>query len=222
MNITGLAVSFAFIGIVVAIGFLMAYSKKFSPEVVRKFIHIAVSNWWILLLIFFDSLQTAVVGPVVFIFINAAAVYSKFADKLGVRDWKRNLGLVYFPVSLLIIVILTYTEMIPFWAGTIGVFAMGYGDGLAALIGYSCGKRKIMHDKSLVGSAVMFIVTAVLILIVGFVYGLAGSSFFSFLLFTIVISVFLTLIELFTPWGLDNITVPIGGALLSAFLLGAL
>jgi len=222
MNIFGLVISFVFIGVVVAIGFLMAHSKKFSPEVVRKFVHIAVSNWWILLLIFFETMEMAIIGPIVFIGVNAIAVYSKFADKLGVRDWRRNMGLVYFPVSLLVIVVFTYGDMIPVWAGTIGVFAMGYGDGLAALIGYSYGKKKIRKNKTFVGSIVMFLVTFALIVIVGIIFNLIQQSVLLYLVLSLVISALVTLIELYTPAGLDNISVPISGALLSAIILGVL
>jgi phytol kinase len=200
----------------------MSYSKKFSPEVVRKFIHIAVSNWWIILLYFFDNLAFALIGPISFVLINSIAVFSGVANFLGVHDIKRNLGLIYFPISLMILVILCYTNILPVWAGTIGVFAMGYGDGLAALLGHAYGKKKIWKQKSLLGSIVMCITTFIVIIIVGLLYHLIQDSVTSYILISILLSAVITLIELFTPSGLDNISVPLSAALLATLFLGVL
>lgn len=222
MNILGLVLSFVFIIVVVALGVLMSRFKRISPEVVRKFIHIAVSNWWFILIFSFDTLLMAIIGPIFFILANGTAVFTGLADVLGEKDIKRNLGLVYFPVSLLVLVILTFTNTIPMWASTIGIFTMGYGDGLAALIGRFFGKRKVFGQKSYVGSVVMFVATFIVILITSIAFKVGDISSAAWLIRVVAISFIATLIEIFTPSGLDNITVPIGTAIISALLLGSL
>lgn len=222
MNINGLVLSFGFIGVVVGIGVLMSRSEKISAEVVRKFIHIAVSNWWFILLVSFDTLGQAIIGPIFFILANGAAVFTGLADVLGEKDLKRNLGLVYFPISLLILVILAFTNTIPLWASTIGVFVMGYGDGLAALLGSYYGKKKLFGKKSYVGSIVVFVVTFIVILLASLYFKVGNPLTGTWIIRTLIISILATIIELFTPTGLDNLTLPIGVALISSLLLGSL
>ena len=69
-NIFGLVVSFLFIGIVIVSAKLF---EKAGKEASRKYIHIVLSNWWIIAMVFFDSPYWAMIGPIVFVFINYAS-----------------------------------------------------------------------------------------------------------------------------------------------------
>ncbi len=222
MNINGLILSFVFVGVVISLGVLMTRIEKISPEVVRKFIHIAVSNWWFILIASFNTLSQAVIGPIFFIIANSVAVFTGLAHILGEKDIKRNLGLVYFPVSLLVLVLLAYTNTIPMWASTIGIFTMGYGDGFAALIGKFFGKKKVFGKKTYIGSIVMLIVTFIVILLTSIAFKVDDVVTISWVLRAVFISFTAMVIEIFTPSGLDNLSVPILTALISALLLGAL
>ena len=51
-NLFGLIISFVFIGIVIASAKIF---EKAGKEASRKYIHIVLSNWWIIAMIFFDS-----------------------------------------------------------------------------------------------------------------------------------------------------------------------
>ena len=67
-NLFGLIVSAVFIIIV------FVSSKLFinvSKEASRKYIHIMLSNWWIIALVFFDNVIFASIGPAVFVVINS-------------------------------------------------------------------------------------------------------------------------------------------------------
>jgi len=222
MNILGLILTFAFLLVVIGIGLLMSRSDRFSAEFVRKFIHIGVSNWWFILIATFDTLFYALVGPIVFIIANGAAVITGAADVLGIKDKVRNLGLVYFPISLLLLVLIGFNGMLPMWACGIGAMTMGYGDGLAAVIGKHYGKKKIHGGKSFIGTAVMFVVT--LLVIIGFSVGYQIDSLWSlsWWIGLVVVALVSTAIEAFTPFGLDNITVPLGTAVLAYLMLGVL
>ena len=222
MVVVGLALSFTLVGLVVGVGFLLSVGKRVSTELVRKIIHIGVSNWWFILIGFFDSLETAVIGPILFIVANSAAVLSGMANRLGISDRRRNLGLVYFPLSLLLLVLLGYTQTIPLWACGIGCLTMGYGDGLAAIIGKRWGRRNIGLGKTLLGTGALFVITCMVILGFSIGHRLSGLWSLNWWVATGVIALFASLLEAYTPYGLDNITVPVGTALMAFLLLGGL
>jgi phytol kinase len=103
-----------------------------------------------------------------------------------------------------------------------GALTMGYGDGFAAILGKRFGKRKIMGDKSIVGTVVMFVVTVLVVTGFSIGYSLPGTWSFGWWISLFVIGVVASLLEAYTPHGLDNLTVPIGTTLLAFFLLGVL
>ena len=222
MNVLGLVLSFVLVIVVVGIGYLLARQKRISSEAVRKFIHIGVSNWWFILVVFFDNFAFALLGPILFTLTNTVAVFSGLANTLGITDRRRNLGLIYFPITLLILVTLGYGEVIPLWASGIGIITMGYGDGLAALIGKRWGTKRIVSRKSVLGTVVMFIVTILVITGFSFGYALPGLWSMRWWVAVIVIAAAASLLEAFTPGGMDNLTVPLGTALLAYLLLGGL
>lgn len=221
MNILGLLLSFIMVILVVGLGFFLAKQEGVSSETVRKIIHIGVSNWWFILIAFFDKLSFALIGPILFILTNGVAVLSGFADRLGVSDRKRNFGLIYFPISLFIAVLLGYTKTVELFACGIGIITMGYGDGLAALVGKRYGKRKLFGGKTVVGTLTMFFVTFFVVL--GFSYGYAIPLLWSraWYLSAVGIALVASLLEAYTPKGLDNLSVPIGTMLIAHVLLGS-
>ncbi|MFA7641822.1 MAG: hypothetical protein WCY74_00940, partial [Sphaerochaetaceae bacterium] len=201
MNSLGLLFSFAFIAVVIGSGFLLSRSQKYSSESVRKFIHIGVSNWWFILIAFFDSLAYAVIGPILFIIANAIAVSTGLANVLGIKDKVRNLGLVYFPISLLILVLAGFSQTVPMWACGMGAMAMGYGDGMAALLGKRYGKRKIRGGKTLEGTLVMFVVMILVITVFSLYYGIDSLWSVTWWIFLFLIAAVAALLEAYTPYG---------------------
>ena len=87
------------------------------------------------------------------------------------------------------------------------VLGMGYGDGLASLVGRHVRSPKLWKDskKTVAGSATMAVVTFIVVLLVKHFYG-SGDNI---LLSAAVCSVGATLVEALTPFGLDNISVPL-------------
>jgi phytol kinase len=224
MNILGLIVSFGFIGMIVGLGFLMTRNKRIKPEFIRKFIHIGVANWWCILLWGFDTLGSALVGPVFFIIANTAAVFTGTADVLGIKDRRRNYGLIYYPISLLLLVVAGFLNVLPMWAAGIGMLTMGYADGFAAVAGQRWGSRRVNGTKgakTVVGSLVMFAITALVVF--GFSVGYHFESLWTFpwLINLVILAAAATLIEAFTPWGVDNLSVPLGTAVIAAWVFGA-
>ena len=211
-NIVGLVASFAFLGAVIVFAFVLGKKTDISSETMRKII----SNWWFLEISLFTTLSYALVGPIFFIISNSLFTFLDWGRFIGMNDRKRNYGLIYFPVTLLLLVVLQYQGVLPSIACTIGVLVMGYGDGLAALIGRKWGKRKLnipSGGKTWLGTFVMFLVSFLVTFIGLLMTSLPLGSVVGVSLLVGAVSAF---VEAITPLGLDNLTVP----LLAAFIEG--
>lgn len=219
-NIVGLLISFPFLALIIALAIALKKWCAISSESMRKFIHIGVSNWWFILLLFFNTLSYALIGPILFILLNSLFTFLDWGSALGLSDRKRNWGLIYFPVTLVILTILQYQGLVRPLSTTIGVLVMGYGDGLAALVGAKWGKREIpfnVSKKSYLGTVTMFAVSLVIITV--------ALCFFSdlsplrLLLIALSVAFISAVVELLTPFGLDNLTVPLLATLLIEVLV---
>ena len=211
-NLLATIYSFIYILAIIAVAFVLYRFTKIGSEGVRKFIHILVSGWVLILVNCYDSLAWAVIGPVTFIFLNAAFVYSGFSKYLGMGNRKRDNGLIYYPLSILVLVIMMYNGLADERIVISSVLMMGFGDGLAALIGSRFGRHGysfIGGKKSLEGTLTMFAVSLTILLVV-----YPEGPWYASLL----VAIFATLLENITPLGFDNISVP----LLSALALGVL
>ena len=207
-NIIGLIVSIFFIG------FVLVFAKifeKFGKELSRKFVHIALGNWWIIAMCFFENWIWASILPFLFIIINYIS-YKKDLISVMERDNKDGLGTVYYAISLFIIAIVTFGVLNKPEIGLCSIFIMAYGDGFAAVIGkraksleYKVGDT----TKTVAGSATMFIIT---FLILAIYLCMVNSPLW--IVKSIIISLLLTVIEAVGIKGTDNIIVPISSMLL--------
>ena len=95
---------------------------------------------------------------------------------------------------------------------------MAFGDGLAGLIGRSIDSPKwsiLGQTKSLIGTLTMGSVVAITISIISSTNNLGIEP-----LEIIVITLVATFLEQISPWGIDNLTVPIGVTCLGIWLIG--
>lgn len=209
-DIFGLLISGIFIAIVLVSSKLFSENKEAS----RKYIHVMLANWWIIALVFFDSVYFAAVGPLLFIIINSIS-YKYNLIKTMERDAgnQDGLGTVYYAITLFILVILTYgifpeyNEIYGPLIGLAGVAVMGYGDGFAAIVGKSIKSPSYKigtTTKTLAGSLTMLAIT--FIILSGFlVYIKIPYWYFK----AAVISLIVTVIEAISIKGTDNLTVPL-------------
>ncbi len=98
------------------------------------------------------------------------------------------------------------------------ILLLGISDPLAGLAGYSYRHRiksitifKQKLDKTILGSGVFFLSTLIISIITLYLW---DYGFPKFVLFSLVISAVMTLTELLSPYGTDNLTVPLMTALL--------
>lgn len=214
MNWWGILVSFGYVFGFIGIAQFLLRAGKLSPSVTRKIVHIGVAHWWILAMVFFDRWQFAVVGPAAFIVINLASFLLRLFPAMEHEERSRNLGTVYFPIALLVCVLLTWGGPIPVWMGGLAILVLGWGDGLASLVGeiQQSGKIKVFgNSKSIAGSCAMFAASAVVALVFTLLFAAPGSGLLlgSTVLTVLSVGLLATLVELVTPFGLDNLTVPI-------------
>jgi len=210
-NWWGVLVSFVFVFGVLGIAGQLLKRKLISPVVSRKLVHIGVAHWWFLAMLFFDSWPFAVAVPAAFVIINVLSYLFRLLPAMEHEVRTRNLGTVYFPVSLVVLAVLCWNGPMPVWVGGMGILVLGYGDGLASLFGETFGKRALLvfgNRKSLAGTVTMFVASAVVVGL--FVAGWGSpTSFGSVMLAAVLTAAVATAVEFLTPFGVDNLTVPI-------------
>jgi len=95
---------------------------------------------------------------------------------------------------------------------------MAFGDGLAGLIGKSINSPKwsvLGQSKSIAGTFAMGSVVAITTSIISSTNNLGIQP-----LEILVISLIATFLEQISPWGIDNLTVPIGVTCIGIWLIG--
>jgi len=219
-NIVGIVVSIIFVFLIIGISSLLTKFKLLSNEGSRKFIHIGVSNWWIIAMIFFNSNIYAAIVPGLFVIVNYIS-YKKQVFKAMERDGSKNdLGTVYFALSLLILALITFKNAEFSYIGALGILIMGYGDGLAAIIGVKYGKHKFKvlgNEKSFEGSLAMFVFSFLVSVSLLYIFNPVNIT-----LFSLIVAIVSTALEALSPYGLDNLTVPLGTSLSYYLLIGLL
>lgn len=212
-NMLGIVVSCIYIGIIIVSA---KFFEKAGKEASRKYIHIMLSNWWIIAMAFFDNPIWASVLPFIFIIIN---YYSYKKDFISVmeRSNQDGLGTVYYAGSLLFMTIYTFGIIKNPLIGLVSILIMGYGDGLACVIGrtvksyeYLIGKTK----KTIAGSATMLVVSFIILSVF-----LAYLGINLWYLKALILSIIITVIEAISIKGTDNLTVPIITSILVTFLV---
>lgn len=215
-NLLGIVVSVIFIGIIMVSAKIF---EKFNKEISRKYMHIMLSNWWIIAMLFFDNVIAASIMPACFVVINYLS-HKKNIIKLMERDDndenKDSYGTVYYAISLVVLAIATFGIVNNPAIGLCGIITMGYGDGLAAIIGKSIKSKEFKfkgNTKSVAGCTAMFLVT--FIIFIGFLTYNESTHIF---IKSIGVALIMTIIEAISIKGTDNLTVPLLTSLL-AFLL---
>ena len=195
---------------------------KINQEHSRKVIHIMLGFFYFIALYYFTEWYFACFGPLLFIFVNYFSVKFNFI-KLMLRNKKNkkgkilhDYGTVYYAFSLTVITIYSWKSKKP-EIGLCPFLSMAFGDGLACVFGSNIkSPYKIIFGakKSLVGSFTMF-----------FTCFLIYEIFFSYyeINYGIIKAIFLgiisTILEAFSPFSTDNLTVPIGNLVLISFLI---
>ena len=185
---------------------------KLPYEMSRTFSHIMVANWWIIASLTMSSYWVVMVTPIFFIVFNTLNAIFNWIPAINSNSRQRNIGTVYYAISVLFLTHLYFFDPMLRIAGGLGILVMGYGDGFASVIGQFFGKHTFSifkGKKSIEGSLAMLIVS----MIVVYAYLSYTTPVVSWSM-VIVIPVLATLIEAISPYGLDNLFVPLISALI--------
>ena len=221
----GLLLSVLLIALCLGLSFIVTkYGRRLfgasCPEVARKVVHIGVSNWFFIYCFVFETDLWPLIGLASFALINAYMNVSGLLGKLMSQDsTKRNWGLVQYPVAIIILILLKMMGIGDMTALGCAVLGMGYGDGLASLVGKATKSKRLgsWTKKTIAGSLTMACVTFIVVLLIKTTIG--GISFSSqLLLISLLVSVVATAVEALTPFGLDNLSVPIAIYLILGFV----
>lgn len=202
-NILGIIVSFIYIITIIITAKLFERKDK---ELSRKFVHIMLANWWFIAMYFFTNWIWACILPISFVVINYIS-YKKNVISVMERENQDGLGTVYYALSLFIMSIFTFGIIKRPEVGLCSTLIMGYGDGLASIVGQSIQSYEYKignNKKTIAGSITMFIVSFILLLV--FLYSVSSTLW---ILKSIIIAVILTIVEAISIKGTDNLTVPL-------------
>ncbi|MBD1937567.1 diacylglycerol/polyprenol kinase family protein [Microcoleus sp. FACHB-68] len=187
-----------------------------DSEITRKIVHIGTGNvillaWWLQI--------PAWVGITAAVLASAIALLSYRLPILpGVNSVGRlSFGTLFYAISIGVLVAWFWPLQQPQYAA-LGILVMTYGDGLAAIIGQKFGKHPYKLwgiQKSWEGSLTMALVSYVVSCLI--LLAVQGAIWPTWLV-PAVIAISATSLEAFSKYGIDNLTVPIGGAAVAFFL----
>ena len=193
--------------------------KRYFPEteeLSRKIVHIGIGPVILLASLFDIPKNIAFISA--FLITLALGVNYQYRLLPAIEDVERkSFGTIAYGISITVLLLL-------FWpryeiAISIGVLSMAFGDGLAGLIGRSIKSPRwsvLGQKKSIAGTFTMVSVVAITTATTFSINNLEIQP-----TEIIVISFIATFLEQISPWGIDNITVPIGVTCIGIWLIGA-
>jgi len=201
--------------IILLIAFLC---KRYFPkkeELSRKIIHIGTGP--VILLAWLFDIPKNIAFLTALLITIALGVNYQYRLMPTIEDIERkSFGTIAYGISITVLLFLFW----PHYALSIslGILSMAFGDGLAGLIGRSINSPKwsvLGQTKSIAGTFTMSSVVTITTATISYINNLDIQP-----TAIIAISLIATFLEQISPWGIDNITVPIGVTLIGIWLLG--
>lgn len=170
--------------------------RHIKPELSRKLAHVLSSVVTCFFPSFLSLKQIAIIGCIFFIALVSTRFLRIWKSLYGID--RSSLGELWFPLGVSAAALLASDSKQFICA----ILIMGISDSVAALVGQHYGKRlvKVPFQKSVEGSLAFLICS---IIILKLVLPLLGP------LNILLIAAVLTVAEFISPYGADNITVPV-------------
>jgi phytol kinase len=205
-----MAIVAAWLGVVVLSAEAIDRAGWAGAEAVRKVVHIGVGNiillaWWLQMPLWSGVAASTLASAIALLSYRFAILPS--INGVG----RKSMGTFFYAVSFGVLIAVFWSLHQPQYA-VIGVLVMTWGDGLAALIGQRFGRHlyKLWDvQKSWEGSFTMAIASYIVSSAV--LWGVQGNIWQTWLV-PIAVALIATLLEAFSKYGIDNLTVPVGSA----------
>ena len=202
-------------GIILIVLFVIFYIgklvKKISDsEISRKFVHIFASLFSLSFPFLIKNSSTLLILSIFFALVISIMKFKKDKDNFlkSVVDIDRaTVGEILFPITIYLLFI--FSDKYYFYF--ISVLVLSFSDALAAIIGKKYGVIKIPVEqdyKSLEGSITFFFITFLIIEIPLLL--MTNLTPLQCILISLIISLLITMLELISVYGTDNILVPLG------------
>ena len=202
--------SFLWILFVIALGEAARRLGSFSPDVTRKVVHVGVGFWALPTALWFDSPWWAAACPLTFVLLNAISYRHRLMAVIE-DEGRGSPGTIYFPLVYAGLILLLW-PLGGRAASVAGLYAMGFGDAAASVVGRRWGRRRYTiggTTKSWEGTAALAAVSFVAILLGTWAAGLDRPAWIASLGASLVAAA----AEAPVGRGLDNLTVPLAAAL---------
>lgn len=213
----GLLILCAYFITCATIGIICRKMLKIPDELFRKILHFvllgslfvfiyAYNTWWISVLTCLSIILIAY--PILYLFERFKS-FSAFMTERKKGEIRNSLILVFLMFAIVISV--CWGVIADKVLALVIIYSWGFGDAFAALIGTKYGKHKLYKKKSAEGTIAMFLtafITVTTILLIHNIIPWYGS-----LISALFVSIAVSIIELYTPNGLDTITCPFGSML---------
>ena len=204
-----LIIAFGYVSVVLALGEGLRRRLGLSVEFSRKFVHLGVGMVAFALVAFFHEWYFAVIPPLVFVVVNVVSYRRQIFAAMETGE-KNQLGTIYFPISFAILIPLLWSHPALLVAS---LMPLTWGDAFAAIVGRHLGTHPFTvfkQTRTLEGTLAMFALSflAVLSTLLFFGWTPAASLATAF-----AVALAAALVEAVSPWGIDNLTVPMASAL---------
>lgn len=209
-----LLISFVYVLIVLGLAEGLRRWREYSSDFTRKFIHIGVGMYSLMVAPLFDRWQLAIIPPAAFVIINFLDWRFGVMQAMTSSD-RSNLGTVYFPLAFAVIIWLFWEQPALLVAS---LMPLTWGDAMAAVLGKRYGRRHYTvfgSTRSLEGSLAMFGFSLVSVWI-----ALAAHGAPQPLSAALGTALGATFVEAASPFGLDNLSLPAVSALILWLIAG--
>ena len=206
----------AWLGLVGAIAEGLRRYTQVGTEITRKVVHIGAGQ--VILLAWWLGTPTWMGVAASVCFSGVALLSYHYPILPGINGVGRHsLGTFFYALSIGLLTLMFWPPRLPQYAA-LGILTMTWGDGLAALVGQRFGRHPYQlwgSQKSWEGSLTMALASVCVALgILGWTVGWSAQIGLT----ALAVAIAATALETLSIYGLDNLTVPLGSALL-AYLL---
>lgn len=178
---------------------LLWRNKTLKRESGRKIIHIAIGAWVACWPLFLPFVDIQLIGFGMFIVVAVSRQLKLFRSIHTVQ--RTTVGEIFFPLAIVFCAMLTQTP----WIFAVAMIHLGVADGLASVVG-GRSKRTTFHilgqRKSISGCAAFAGVSLAALSVAVITQHAPASAL-------LIVPIATTFIEVISPFGLDDLTVPL-------------